>query len=1451
MGNDVTHILWEHAQIEPNDFPMLRFGKLHTVTSDRKYTFVFLATDMVVYSLYEKLYSKLFIAFCPHIVDTINIVFQYPNDVQQHLHTNAENIRGYVHQFFEEHKKTLKILHTKRDVLVLERTISISYAPNAYDYEQLQKVLPLLEQFLTDKGFSDIRLVLKEEDVPEEHYYEDTLEAIERSEEEAITNFLVDQRVEKTAKEDKETESSNTLEKRFNRIKYDQVTMEKLSMNESFVTHGYIFFKDVRLFKNGGGLLQLKLTDYTDSIIAKLFANRSIPVSDFDRIQKGDYVKIAGKMEFDNFSNEMVMNIEAIRKVHRDVKTDPALEKRIELHAHTTMSTLNATQTADQLAKRMKAYGHEAGAITDHYNVQSYPDFERAMKSNGIKPMYGLEATCINQIIRPVLKHEFESIDEHQTFVIFDIETTGLSPVYNKIIEIGAVKVRNGQIIDRFAAFVNPHMELSTFTMELTHIRQEDVDAAEDIHVVLNEFYTFSKDAIYVAHNAPFDVPFIQYWYKKCDITYDSVSAIDTLELARYIYPELGRHGLAALNKKFKLGLEGHHRADADAAATANFFLMCLKEIEKKGIQSLEELDRVSNTEIKIPRGQSFHITLLVQTQEGLKNLFKIVSESHTKTFASLGMNQGPRVLRSFLDEHREGLLFGASGCLQGEIITALQQESDEEVKKRISYYDYIEIMPKSQYYELLSTSTLRDERELEEMLLRLMRLSKEVGVLCVAVGNTHFLDRHEYIYKKILNSSQMAPARLQMNETKYKGQFFRTTQEMLEEFSFIVDQNERKNIVIFNTHQIAHQIDDITIVKKELYTPNLDGEKIDGAIIPSIDDRTREMTYERAHELYGEKLPKIVEDRLEKELQSIIGHGFAVIYFISHLLVKRSNKRGYLVGSRGSIGSSLVATMMGITEVNPLPPHYICPTCYTSEFITDGSVASGFDLPKKECACGTHFKREGQDIPFETFLGFKGDKVPDIDLNFSGVDQPYAHLDTRDYFGNDHVYRAGTISTVAEKTAYGYVRGYLNDYSIEKRTAEIDRLTFGCSGIKRTTGQHPGGIIVVPKELDIHDFTPIQYPADDLKSEWRTTHFDFHSIHDNVLKLDILGHDDPTMIRKLELLTGIDAKTIDPADEKVCALFASPQVLGVTEEEILCVTGTLGVPEFGTRFVIEMLKDTKPTTFGELVQISGLSHGTDVWLNNAADLIRNHTCTLKDVIGCRDDIMVYLIYQGLPEATAFQIMESVRKGKGLTEEWKEIMRSYKVPEWYIDSCEKIKYMFPKAHAAAYVLMAMRIAYFKVYYPLEYYAAYFSERASDFEIRTMMKGKNALYDRVKELMQRIHELTNKEKNVLTVLQIALEMTMRGFTFGMISIEHSESTEFKIDYEHKMLLPSFIALDGLGENVALRLVEERERKAFTSVEDMKKRTGLSKTIITELELLGVLKDMSAEDQMSLF
>ncbi|QOY34511.1 PolC-type DNA polymerase III [Anaerobacillus isosaccharinicus] len=1245
----------------------------------------------------------------------------------------------------------------------------------------------------------------------------------------SVAAMIEKQKLEKRA--DKIAQSGQALTIGY-QIKDDIVPINSIQDEEKKIAvQGYVFDAETRELRSGRTLLTFKITDYTDSILIKIFSNDKEDVPLLQAVKKGMWVKVRGGVQHDTFVRDLVMMAKDINEVKPVEKQDlaPENEKRVELHLHTPMSQMDAITPCSRIIEQASKWGHKAIAITDHGIVQSFPEAYGAGKKHGVKILYGLEANLVDDGVPIAYNTQHRKLSD-EIYIVFDVETTGLSAVYNTIIELAAVKIRNGEIIDRFESFANPHEKLTNLIIDLTGITDDMLVNAPEIEDVLKDFRSWIGDDILVAHNASFDMGFINAGFRKIGLSDAENPVIDTLELARFLYPELKNHRLNNLCKKFDIELVSHHRAIYDAEATGYLMWKLLKDCFEREIEFHDQLnDNMGKGDFH--RLRPSHCILLAKTQAGLKNLYKLVSFSHLEYFF-----RTPRIPRSLLQKYREGIIVG-SGCDKGEVFEAMMQKSNDEVEKIAKFYDYLEIQPPSNYNHLIEKEIVRDELALKEITTKIVALGEKLGKPVVATGNVHYLTKNDAIYRKILIASQGGANPL--NKQTLPEVHFRTTDEMLEIFGFLGEE-KAKEVVVTNTQKVADEIEEIKPIPDDLYTP-----KIEGA-----DEEIRNMSYNRARSIYGENLPEIVEARIEKELKSIIGHGFAVIYLISHKLVKKSLDDGYLVGSRGSVGSSFVATMTEITEVNPLPPHYVCPSCHHSHFFDDGSVGSGFDLPDKDCPqCGTKYVKDGHDIPFETFLGFKGDKVPDIDLNFSGDYQPKAHNYTKELFGEEFVYKAGTIGTVAEKTAYGYVKGYQNDFGLQMRGAEIDRLVSGCTGVKRTTGQHPGGIIVVPDYMEIYDFCPIQFPADDKTAEWKTTHFDFHSIHDNMLKLDILGHDDPTVIRMLQDLSGMDPKTIPTDDAEVFKLFSGTEALGVTEEQIMCKTGTYGIPEFGTKFVRQMLEETKPSTFSELVQISGLSHGTDVWLNNANELIYNGTCVLKEVIGCRDDIMVYLIYKGLEPSLAFKIMENVRKGKGLPEEWIDEMKKNNVPDWYIGSCLKIKYMFPKAHAAAYVLMAVRIAYFKVHHPILFYAAYFTVRADDFDLDTMIRGSASIRAKLEEISQKGLDASPKEKSLQTVLELALEMVERGYSFKRVDLYKSSATDFIV--EGDTLLPPFNAMTGVGTNAALNIVKAREQGEFLSKEDLQQRSKITKTVLENLNDHGCLEGMPDSNQLSLF
>lgn len=1200
------------------------------------------------------------------------------------------------------------------------------------------------------------------------------------------------------------------------------------------VIEGNIFNIESRELKSGAVIFTGEITDYSDSIAFKKFVSDKEQIEQMSAIKPGTWAKMQGTATDDQYQHDIVFNISSFETVEHVGRTEKyeCDQKRVELHLHTNMSQLDATNTPTDFIKTAKKFGQKAIAITDHGDVQSFPEAYSTGKATGMKILYGVEANMIDDHALLVLNPAPMTYEDRE-FVIFDVETTGLSSVYDTIIEIGAVKMKNGEVLERFDKFINPHHPLSEQTINLTSITDEMVSAADDEDVVIKQFQDFYGDRPLCGHNVQFDVGFVNAALRRAGLSEITQPVVDTLEVSRLLHPEQNRHTLDSLAKKYNVSLEHHHRANQDAEATGYLMYKLLDAFKKKyNEDNLNNLNGYAAHGEVYKRARPSHMTVLAKDQKGLKNLYKLVSIASTKDFYRI-----PRTPKSDLADLHEGLLYG-SGCWQGDVFVAMMQKGYDEAREKAKFYDFLEVQPPATYSQLIADGLIKDEDQLEEIISNIYKLGKELNKPVVATGDSHYVEPHDAIYRTILISAQRS------NPNRNKPQpdlHFYSTQEMLDAFSFL-GEDIAKEIVIENTNKIADEISEIQPIKDGLYPPH----------IAHADEEMKKLTYDKAYELYGNPLPKIVKDRIDLELNSIISNGYAVIYLISQRLVAKSNKDGYLVGSRGSVGSSLVATMSGITEVNPLAPHYRCPKCKYSQFFENGEYGSGFDLPDKNCPkCGTPLVKDGQDIPFATFLGFHGDKVPDIDLNFSGDYQPVAHNFIRVMFGPDNSYRAGTIATVADKTAYGYAKHFDEERNLKLRNAELDRLASGIRGVKRTTGQHPAGIVVVPDDMDIYDFTPVSYPADDVNAAWLITHYDFHSIHDNILKFDILGHDDPTMIRHLQDLSGIDPLTIPPDDPGVMSLFSSTKALGVTPEQIGSQTGTLGVPEFGTRFVRGMLEETKPTTFAELLQISGLSHGTDVWLGNAEDLVNNGTCKLKDVIGCRDNIMMDLIHWGVKPEVAFSTMESVRHGRGISDENMAVLKkNKKIPDWYIPSCLKIKYMFPKAHATAYILMALRIAWFKVYYPEIYYTAYFSVRADLFDLVAMSHGKNTVKAAMKEIQDKGMDASAKDKSLLTVLEIANECLERGIKIKMVDIDQSEATDFKILDKHTILAP-FNAVPGLGDNAAKQIVAARAEKKFLSKEDFAKRGKVSQTIMNYFEDNGVLEGMPDENQLSLF
>ncbi|MFS0727880.1 PolC-type DNA polymerase III [Paenibacillus sp. 1P07SE] len=1218
-------------------------------------------------------------------------------------------------------------------------------------------------------------------------------------------------------------------------IKEQPVPIMQIIEEEKKVTvQGTIFGLDRKELRNGSTLFTFNLTDFSDSIAMKMFAKTKEDVKVLSQLANGKWIKARGRVEYDRFMQEpeLVMMPNDLHEVKAPPeRMEKSEHKRVEFHLHTTMSTMDAVAPIDAYVKTAARWGHPAIAVTDHSNVQCYPDAVKAAKKHGVKVMFGVEANVVNDAVPMVLEPREESLAD-AVYVVFDIETTGLSVINNRIIELAGVKMQHGKEIDRFSTFINPHEKIPYHIQQLTNINDDMVRDAPELEPKLREFIDFIGDTVLVAHNARFDIGFLQASCKTLGLPEIKNPVLDTLELARFLHPSMKNHRLNTLSDKYKINLENHHRAVDDSLALGGVLYGLIKDAAERNVTGLHQLNDYVGLDLSNVR--PFHCCIYALNATGKKNLFKLISLSHTEHFKRV-----PTIPKSKLVELREGLLV-ISGCEKGEFFETVLNKTVEEAEEVARFYDVLEIQPITFYMHLVDKGLVGSRAELEQALRRVVEIGEKLEKPVIATGNVHYLNPKDKMFRDITihGITGFSPLKDQNKPDAH----FRTTDEMLEEFAFLGEQKAFE-VVVENTVSLSERFEPFDMFPKELFTP----------IIEGAEEEIRNTCYATAKSFYGEPLPEVVVERLEKELKPIIGYGFSANYLISERLVKKSNEDGYLVGSRGSVGSSVVATFLGISEVNPLPAHYMCRNseCRYSEWFLDGSIPSGFDLPDKLCPkCGKPMKGEGQDIPFETFLGFKGDKVPDIDLNFSGEYQPHAHNYTKVLFSEKCVFRAGTIGTVAEKTAYGFAKKYEEHLDKKWRGAELSRLAAGCTGVKRSTGQHPGGIVVVPDYMEVEDITPVQYPADDTSAEWKTTHFDYHAFDANLLKLDILGHDDPTMMRMLQDLTGVDPTTIPMNDPKVMSLFNSTDALGVLPEQIKSPVATYGVPEMGTKFVRQMLEETQPSTFADLLQISGLSHGTGVWLGNAQELIKNNTCSIKTVIGCRDDIMLYLIYKaGMDASLAFKITESVRKGKGLTPEWIDEMKACKVPQWYIDSCLKIEYMFPKAHAAAYVISAVRTAYFKLYHPIAFYATYFSVRAEDFDLELLCQGYDAIKRKLIEIEAKGFQALPKEKVMISILEMALEMTARGFSFKPVDLYRSDATRFQVDGDS--LIPPFSAIGGIGDNAARNIAAAREHGDFLSIEDFQQKAKVGKTIVEVLGTMGCFRGLPESNQLSLF
>lgn len=1345
----------------------------NTLTDDEKKLIV----DRVIKDIKRiKVVAKSFLAFYNVIIDNDNVIIELKNDISL--------------TYLMQNKIDLKIQEG-----LTEFGINSEVKFTVGDFEKEKKQL-------------------EEEIIKKEEVYHNNFEKIQKE------NIKVPKT---TTSENKDLIYGREIKDKT--ISFQE--LEYIHPGDTCTLEGEVFSYEERDLRTEKILVTFAITDYTDSIIVKVFLKKNEKIN----LKKGMWVKVKGKKNSDAYNNnEEYIMASSIMEIEPKIKerVDSYPEKRVELHAHTKMSEMDAVVEVSDLISQAAKWGHKAIAITDHGVVHAFPAaYKAAKKYDDFKVILGCEIYLVDDEIHMVKNPKDISIEE-ETYVVFDIETTGFDPYNDKIIEIGAVKLKGNKIIDRYSTFINPERKIPEEIIKLTNITDDMVKDSPTIEEELPNFLKFVENATLVAHNASFDVGFITQKSKLINIDI-SPTVIDTLQWSRNIRKDKSRHGLKAICKDYGIDLDNHHRAVDDAEATAEVFKKFINIVLKEGAYKLNEVDSIFKNDIK--NASTYHAIVLVKNRAGLKNLYELVSEAHINYF-----HRKPRVPKSLLRKLREGLIIG-SACESGEVIQAyIRGKSKDEIEKLAEFYDYLEVQPRSNNMFMIENGSMKNIDELFEMNKYIYELGKKQNKLVVATGDVHYLNEEDNIYRKILLYGKGYKDFDSDNKL-----YFRTTDEMIQEFSYL-GEDIAKEIVITNPNLIAEEIEVVKPVPDGFYPPKLE----------NAEETVREMTYKRAYEIYGNPLPEIVEKRLERELNAIIGNGFSVLYLSAQKLVKESLDNGYLVGSRGSVGSSLVAFMMGITEVNALYPHYICPNCKNSEFMNQ--EGSGVDLPDKVCPkCGTQYKKDGHSIPFEVFMGFNGDKVPDIDLNFSGEYQSEIHRFTERLFGKENVFKAGTISTLAERNAYGYVKKYCEENNINLRSAEMTRLAKGCENVKKTTGQHPGGMIVVPKGHSIYEFCPVQKPANDQNSDSITTHYDYHVMDEQLVKLDILGHDDPTTIKLLQDYTGVDIYEVPLADKDTLKIFSSTESLGVTKEEIGSEVGTFGVPEFGTQFVRQMLLDTMPTTFAELVRISGLSHGTDVWLNNAQEFVRAGECTLSEVISVRDDIMNYLIDNGIEKGTAFKIMEFVRKGRPSKEpeQWEkysQLMKEHGVKDWYIESCRRIKYMFPKGHAVAYVMMAMRIAYFKVHYPLAFYAAYLSRKAEDFNSDIMLKDIDFIKNYRLELASN-GKLDVKGKAELALCEIIIEMNARGFSFLGIDVYKSDGFKFTIE-DGKIRVP-LIGLNGLGTSVVENIVKEREIGKFISYEDLKRRTKASQTVVDKLKEVNAIDGLNDTNQISLF
>lgn len=1537
--DDKIKILLDKINIDETSYQYFDDAKITKIKVNSKTNSwnIFIDKDeLLPVEILEELESKKMLL--DEFASRIEIIFNIKNP-------NIYTYLSYYKYLLKILKDDLKVLEIYEDAMKIEDDFLVLVATNEVEKERLLGVLDKVMNFYKKQSYNfNIDVIMRHE--------ENILEEIQKD----LNNI----EMPKYEQPPKKEETPQLEKKQFRReakdpnsvigrgIKEEPIKIKTLiGEDNNVVVEAKVFGTDYfESSKTDFKIITLKITDFSDSIYCKVFVRDD---EEYKRLCKelksGNWYKIRGYTKNDQFAKELVLNARDIIKIEKteDTIKDIAEEKRVELHCHTKMSQMDGVIDETDVVKQAMKFGMKAVAITDHNGVQGFPhvfsmvtDYNKHLKEGEepFKAIYGCELLMIDDNVDIVTRPN-DKVMLDQTYVVFDFETTGFNAGgSDSIIEIGAVKIKDGMIIEKYDELINPGKPLPQKIIDVTNITDAMLEGKDNEENAVRRFIEWFGDCPMVAHNAKFDVSFLEMAYRKYNFGTFTNPVIDTLELSRTLDNTYARHSLSALVKRYEVPWDenAHHRGDYDAEGTALVFYKMLKKLSNRNIDIMTDLDKLVSKEEIHKYGRAHHINLLVKNKTGLKNLFKLVSLANT-TY----LYKTPRILRSVVNKHREGLLVG-SGCYESEVFTQAKSKSDDELSNIIRFYDYVEVQPMECYDHMIQTGDFATKVELAANIEKVVRVTEEAGKIIVATGDVHHLKREDKIYREIIvNQKVPGGGRHPLARNGIKeipSNHFRTTNEMLDDFKFL-GEDKAYEIVVKNTNKIADMCDIVEVIIDTggiPFSPRVKSD--DGKSYLDCPVVVTDLVYTKAKDWYGESLPYMIEERIatelygdivfkiikerhediednkeeyekiihkelhdeilkgsinikeivtdyvkrtseeelddkalekkvKKTLGGVIGGGFDPIYLIAQRLVKHSNDEGFLVGSRGSVGSSFVATMMGITEVNPLAAHYRCEKCKLSIFDDDegnalgATFSSGFDLPDKECPnCHIPMLKDGQDMPFATFLGFNADKVPDIDLNFSDLNQASAHAYTKVLFGEDNVYRAGTIGTVAEKTAFGFVKGYCEDKGLgDMRTAEVERLAMGCTGVKRTTGQHPGGIVVVPDYMEVFDFTPFQFPAEDPTAEWRTTHFDYHSIDQCLLKLDILGHSDPTQLRLIQLQSGTDILKVPLDDKATMSIFTSTEALGVTKEQIMCNTGTLGIPEFGTPFTIKLVEDTKPTTFAELIKISGLSHGTDVWLGNAQELIANNIVPFKDTIGCRDDIMVYLMYNGVKPIKAFKIMEFVRKGKASKdpETWKEhvkTMQEANIPDWFIGSCQKIKYMFPKAHAAAYVISAFRIAWYKVHMPVYFYSSWYTSKATDVDVENMIKGYQSIKARIEDIQSKGYEATNKENGQAESLKVALEATARGIKFLNVDLYNSEATVWVAKGDNE-IYPPFNAIEGLGDTVAKNIVAEREKGKFISIEDVQKRAKVSQTLIEKMKDMKILEGLPESNQLSLF